>query len=77
MVDIAHKNQQAEEAMAILVVVPEWRSRIGQRKVGHPQARSNDDLRKVAGSSWIRVPEDRVRRCALGEAYVQQRTAIG
>ena len=31
-------------------------------------------LRKVQGSSWMRVAEDRVRWCAIGEAYVQQWT---
>ena len=40
--------------------VLEWRPRIGKRKVGRPQARWNDDLRKVAGGSWMRVAEDRV-----------------
>ena len=43
--------------------VLEWRPRIGKRK--------------VADSSWMRVAEDRVRWRAIGEAYVQQWTAIG
>ena len=42
-----------------------------------PQVKWNDDLRKVAGSSWMKVAEDRVRWRAIGEAIVQQWTAIG
>ena len=46
-------------------------------RVGRPQGRWNDDLRSVAGNSWMRVAEDRARWRAIGEAYVQQWTAIG
>ncbi|KAI8439878.1 hypothetical protein MSG28_001344 [Choristoneura fumiferana] len=33
--------------------------------------RWSDDLRKVAGKSWMRVSEDRAQWRAIGEAYVQ------
>ncbi|CAH0404071.1 unnamed protein product [Chilo suppressalis] len=39
--------------------VLEWRPRLGKRNVGRPQARWSDDLRKVAGRSWMRVAQDR------------------
>jgi hypothetical protein len=39
--------------------VLELRPRLGKRSVGRPQARWSDDLRKTAGSSWMRVAEDR------------------
>uniref|UniRef100_A0A2H1WP82 SFRICE_020843 n=1 Tax=Spodoptera frugiperda TaxID=7108 RepID=A0A2H1WP82_SPOFR len=37
----------------------------------HP-ARWSDDIRKVAGSGWMRRAEDRAQWHAIGEAYVQQ-----
>ena len=52
-------------------------AQIGKCKLERPQARWNDDLRKVAGNSWVRGAEDRLRWRAIGEAYVQQWTAIG
>ena len=36
-----------------------------------------DDLRQVAGGGWMRIAEDRDEWRKLGEAYVQQWTAIG
>jgi hypothetical protein len=57
--------------------VLEWRSRLGKRSVGRPQARWSDDLRRTAGRSWMRVAEDRARWREIGEAYVQQWTVIG
>lgn len=57
--------------------VLEWRPRLGKRSVGRPQARWSDDLRKTAGRSWMREAENRSQWRALGEAYVQQWTAIG
>ncbi|RVE40619.1 hypothetical protein evm_014731 [Chilo suppressalis] len=57
--------------------VLEWRPRLGKRNVRRPRARWNDDLRKVAGRSWMRVAQDRSEWCAFGEAYVQQWTKIG
>jgi hypothetical protein len=41
--------------------VLEWRPRLGKRCVGRPQARWSDDLRRMAGRSWMRVAEDRAR----------------
>ncbi|CAG9134349.1 unnamed protein product [Plutella xylostella] len=38
----------------------EWRPRTGKRSVGRPPARWTDDLRRVAGSGWMRKAEDRV-----------------
>ncbi|CAG9118773.1 unnamed protein product [Plutella xylostella] len=52
--------------------VLEWRPRTGKRSVGRPPARWTDDLRRVAGSGWMRKAEDRVLWRSLGEAYVQQ-----
>ncbi|CAG9120660.1 unnamed protein product [Plutella xylostella] len=40
--------------------VLEWRPRTGKRSVGRPPARWTDDLRRVAGSGWMRKAEDRV-----------------
>jgi hypothetical protein len=36
-------------------------SRLGKRSVGRSQARWSDDLRRMAGRSWMRVAEDRAR----------------
>lgn len=57
--------------------VLEWRPRLGKRSVGRPQARWSDDLRKTAGRSWMREAIDRTKWREIGEAYVQQWTAIG
>ena len=57
--------------------VLEWRPRLGKRSVGRPPARWTDDLRQVAGGGWMRIAEDRDEWRKLGEAYVQQWTAIG
>jgi hypothetical protein len=57
--------------------VLEWRPRLGKRSVGRLQSRWSDDLRRTAGRSWMRVPEDRARWRDIGEAYVQQWTAVG
>lgn len=57
--------------------VLEWRPRLGKRSVGRPPARWTDDLRKVAGTGWMRTAEDRDLWRKVGEAYVQQWTAIG
>lgn len=51
--------------------VLEWRPRMGKRSVGRPAARWVDDLRKVAGSGWMRAAQDRDGWRSLGEAYVQ------
>jgi hypothetical protein len=50
--------------------VLEWRTRLGKR-VGCPQARWSDELRRTAGRSWMRVAEDRAKLREVGEAYVQ------
>ncbi|CAH2239930.1 jg3361 [Pararge aegeria aegeria] len=55
--------------------VLEWRPRFGKHSVGRPPARWTDNLKKVAGSGWMRKAEDRVWR-ALGKAYVQQWTLV-
>ncbi|CAG9116424.1 unnamed protein product [Plutella xylostella] len=55
----------------------EWRPRTGKRSVGRPPFRWTDDLRRVAGSGWMRKAEDRVLWRSLGEAYVQQWMIIG
>ena len=70
-----HISRRTDDCWGMRVL--EWIPRIGKRKVGRPQARWNDDLRNVAGSSWMRVEEDRVRWRAIGEVYVQQWTVIG
>jgi hypothetical protein len=57
--------------------VLEWRPRLVKRSVGRPQARWNEDLRRTAGRSWLRVAENRARWREIGEAYVQQWTAEG
>ena len=51
--------------------VLEWRPRT-KRPVGRPPARWTDDLKRMAGSGWIRRAEDRVWWRELGKAYVQQ-----
>ena len=43
-----------------------------KRPVGRPPARWTDDLKRVAGSGWIRRAEDRVWWRELGKAYIQQ-----
>jgi hypothetical protein len=57
--------------------VLEWRPRLGKRSVGRPPARWTDDLRKVAGGDWMAKTGDRALWRTLGEAYVQQWTAMG
>jgi hypothetical protein len=52
--------------------VLEWRTRLGKRSVGRPQARWNDDLRRTAGGSWMLVVEDPAKWLEVGEAYIQQ-----
>jgi hypothetical protein len=37
--------------------VLKWKPRL-KRSVGRPQARWSDDLRRMAGRSWMRVAED-------------------
>jgi hypothetical protein len=49
-----------------------WRPRLGKRSIGRPQVRWSEDLRRVAGRSWMRVAEDRIRWGEIGEARVQQ-----
>jgi hypothetical protein len=49
--------------------VLEWRPRLGKRSVGSPHARWNDDLRRTAGRSWMRVVEYREKWREIGEAY--------
>ena len=34
-------------------------------------------IRRVTGSSWMKVAEDQVRCHVVGKAYVQQATAVG
>ncbi|XP_062528975.1 citron rho-interacting kinase isoform X4 [Bombyx mori] len=55
----------------------EWRPRTGKRSVGRPPTRWTDDLVKSAGSRWMQVAMDRSHWKSIGEAYVQQWTAIG
>ncbi|CAH2226846.1 jg584 [Pararge aegeria aegeria] len=50
--------------------VLEWRPQIGKRSVGRPPARWTDDLKKVAGSGWMRKAEDLVWWRAHVNAYV-------
>ncbi|CAH2236490.1 jg21250 [Pararge aegeria aegeria] len=57
--------------------VLECRPRIGKRSVGRPPARWTDDLKRVAGSGWMRKAKDRVWWRALGKAYFQQWTLVG
>ncbi|CAH0677679.1 unnamed protein product [Spodoptera exigua] len=57
--------------------VLEWRPRLGKRSVGRPPARWTDDIRRVAGSGWMRRAEHRAQWRAIGEAYVQQWTTTG
>lgn len=57
--------------------VLEWRPRLGKRSVGRPATRWDDDIRRLAGVSWMRVAENRERWRALGETYVQQWTSVG
>uniref|UniRef100_A0A2H1X113 SFRICE_034200 n=1 Tax=Spodoptera frugiperda TaxID=7108 RepID=A0A2H1X113_SPOFR len=52
--------------------VLQWRPRLGKRSVGRPPARWSDDIRKVAGSGWMRRAEDRTQWRAIGEDYVQR-----
>jgi hypothetical protein len=51
--------------------VLEWRLHVGKRSVGRPWVKWSGDLRRSAGSSWMRVAEDRARWREIGEAYVQ------
>ncbi|CAH2259286.1 jg10034 [Pararge aegeria aegeria] len=44
----------------------------GRRTVGRPPARWTHDLKKVAGSGWMRNAESRVWWRALGKTCVQQ-----
>ncbi|CAH1646208.1 unnamed protein product [Spodoptera littoralis] len=41
-----------------------WRPRLGKRSVGRSPARWSDDIRKVAGSGWMRRAEDRAYEIA-------------
>ncbi|CAH0690392.1 unnamed protein product [Spodoptera exigua] len=46
--------------------VLEWRPRLGKRSVGRPPARWTDDIRRVAGSGWMRRAEHRAQWRAIG-----------
>jgi hypothetical protein len=48
----------------------EWRPRLGKRSFERPQARWCDDLRRMAGRSWMQVAEDRAIWRKIEEAYV-------
>jgi hypothetical protein len=63
-----HISRRTDNRWGNLVL--EWIPRLGKRSVGRP-------LRRTAGRSWMRVAEDRARWRDIGEAYVQQWTAIG
>jgi hypothetical protein len=56
--------------------VLEWRPRLVKQSVGR-QARLSDDLRRMAGKSWMRVAEDRARWREVRNAYIQQWTVVG
>ena len=43
-----------------------------QKKVGRPQKRWLDDIKKVAGRHWIQNIQDRIAWKTLGKAYVQE-----
>ena len=69
-IDILERERESRRVL-------EWRPRLGKHIVGRPPARRSDDLRRVAGSNWMRRAEDRAQWRALGEAYVQQWTNTG
>ncbi|CAB3258972.1 unnamed protein product [Arctia plantaginis] len=48
--------------------VLEWRPRLGKRSVGRPQARWSDDLRKMAGRSWMREAQNRSNSLSAEES---------
>ncbi|CAH2207927.1 jg26627, partial [Pararge aegeria aegeria] len=54
--------------------VLEWRPRAGKRSVGRPPTRS-DDIKRVAGSRWKPVAQDRGCWNSLQKTFVQQWTS--
>ena len=57
--------------------VSEWYPRDGVRRRGRQKTRWVDDIRKVAGTNWIREAQDRKRWKRHAEAFVQQWTDTG
>ncbi|CAH2237070.1 jg17246 [Pararge aegeria aegeria] len=56
--------------------VLEWQPRTGKRSVGRPPTRWTDDIKRVAGSRWIPVAQNRGILNSLQKTYVQQWTSI-
>lgn len=54
--------------------VTEWYPRDGKRKKGRQKTRWEDDIRKVAGTTWLREATNRDRWKSLGEAYAKWQT---
>ncbi|CAG4949079.1 unnamed protein product [Colias eurytheme] len=54
--------------------VTEWYPRDGKRKKGRQKTRWEDDIRKVAGTTWQREATNRDRWKSLGEAYAKRQT---
>lgn len=52
--------------------VTEWCPRYKKRNRGRQQRRWEDDIKKVAGTTWMRKTQDRLLWRTLGEAYAVQ-----
>ncbi|KAA5654786.1 hypothetical protein F3G64_35995 [Pseudomonas aeruginosa] len=52
--------------------VTEWCPRYKKRNRGRQQRRWEDDIKKVAGTTWMRKTRDRLLWRTLGEAYAVQ-----
>ena len=57
--------------------VTDWYPRDGVRRKGRQKIRWVDDIRKVAGTNWIRKAQDRAQWKRHAEAFVQQWTDHG
>ncbi|CAH2250334.1 jg3673 [Pararge aegeria aegeria] len=57
--------------------VLEWQPRTGKRSVGRPPTGWTDDIKRVAGSRWIKAAQNRGIWSSLQKTYVQQWTSVG
>jgi hypothetical protein len=58
-------------------MLTDWWPLLGKRSVGRPPARWVDDIRKIAGQTWMRLAQNRDKWRARREAYAQQWAITG
>lgn len=53
-------------------LITEWYPIDGKRNRGRQTKRWEDDLRKIAGPTWIRTAKNRIKWKSLEEAFVER-----